>query len=511
MGPLQYKEYGKVTQIKGCIVTVTGLDNCISGQLVHFGYGTEGIIIGFDADEAQVLLVKEKKALKTGDKAELTLEPFNTPVGKNFIGRIVNPLGEPLDDLGPIVPDDYFPIFPDCPSVMDRGGVEDTLETGIKIVDAMLPIGKGQRQLVLGDKMTGKTTICTDTILNQKGKGIICIYCCIGKSRSALERVINLFKENNTFDYTIIVAAIAGTSPGQQYLVPYVGCSLGEYFMRSGGHVFVAFDDFTKHAWAYREMSLLLGRAPGRESYPGDVFYLHSQMIERAAQLSQELGGGSMTFFPIVEILEGDLTGYISTNLVSMTDGQIYLNAALFGEGFKPAIDLGLSVSRIGNKAQWKAMTKICKALKLSYLQYREMLKLSRLKAGGSKTDGVSDEMRGGELLSKLLMQPQNAPLDMEEEILIFYGLNKKHIYELDNDQVTTLMGGIYGFAKEKYPELLKEIRDKKKIEDSMENKLDMLYSEYIDILMKEKQEKEPEGEEEETVEEGASGEEGES
>ena len=490
MPQLQYKEYGTVTKISGCIIKAVGLENCINGQLVSFGYGTEGIIIGFDEEETQILLVRQNRDLKTGEKAIMTLEPFNTPVGDCFIGRVVNPLGESLDNLGPIVPETYFPIFGDCPSVMDRGSITNTLETGIKIVDAMIPIGKGMRQLVLGDKMTGKTTVCTDVILNQKGKGVICIYVAIGKSKTAMDRLVQLFKENGVFEYSIVVAAIAGTSPGQQYLAPYVACSLGEFFMKRGEHVFVAFDDFTKHAWAYRELSLLLGRPPGRESYPGDVFYLHSRMIERAAQCSEELGGGSMTFFPIIELLEGDLTGYVSTNLVSMTDGQVYLNASLFGEGFKPAIDIGLSVSRIGNKAQWKGMTKLCKALKLAYLQYREILKVSRLKAGGKGEEGA-DEMKAGELLAVLLKQPQDEPLDMVEEILLFYGLAKKRVFELDDNQMKSLMERFFDVAKEKIPEVIKEIEEAKDFTEEHEGKIDEVYKDFIVVLEKEKMEAE--------------------
>jgi len=502
MTPLQYKEFGSVTSIKGCIVTVTGLDNCINGQLVRFGYGTEGIIIGFDEHETQILLIRQKENLATGDKAVMTLEPFNTPVGKNFVGRVINPLGEPLDNKGPLIPDEYYPIFADSPSVMDRAPVANTLETGIKILDSMIPIGKGQRQLILGDKMTGKTTIGTDIILNQKGKDIVCIYCCIGKAKTAMTKVVDIFKMHDAFEYSMVVAAIAGTSPGQQYLVPYVGCSIGEYFMRKGGHVLIVFDDFTRHAWAYRELSLLLGRPPGRESYPGDVFYLHSRMIERAAQLSDELGGGSMTFFPIIELLEGDFAGYVPTNLVSMTDGQIYLSTPLFGEGFKPAIDIGLSVSRIGSKVQWPAMKKLAKSLRLEYLQYRELLMVSRLKAGGAKTEEGANEMKGGELLAKLLTQERDKPFDMAQEVILFYGLSKKLIYELDDKRIMRLKGEIGKFAVEKYPDLVKKISEEKDLTEDIVKKLDEFYKEYTDILHKEQIE--DEGELEDELEEGA-------
>ncbi|MDD5071016.1 MAG: F0F1 ATP synthase subunit alpha [Candidatus Omnitrophica bacterium] len=491
MPKLNYKEYGTVQKIRGCIVTMTGLDNCINGQLVQFGYGTEGIIIGFDADEAQILLVKENSVLRTGDKGEMTMEPFETPVGDNFIGRVVNVLGEPLDDLGPLKISGYASIFPESPSVLQRVLVKETVETGIKIVDMMIPIGRGQRQLILGDKMTGKTTIGTDIILNQKGKGVKCIYCCIGKAKTALNRVINLFKANDVFDYTIVVAALAGTSPGQQYLAPYVSCSLGEYFMRQGGHVVVVFDDFTKHAWAYREISLLLDRPPGRESYPGDIFYLHSRMIERAAKLSPELGSGSMTFFPIIELLEGDLTGYVSTNLVSMTDGQIYLSQSLFGEGFKPAIDIGLSVSRIGSKVQWKASKKLAGSLRLEYLQFREMLKVSRLKASGSKSEESMQQQKGGEILSELLKQDKDSPVAMVDELILFYGLAKKLVYDLDKRQIQKMIKGVCGYCREHYPDIVNKLNEKHDLDDDIENQLKAMYSDYIKVLEREKMEEE--------------------
>jgi len=486
MAALQYKEYGVVRKIKGCIVTVTGFENCINGQVVRFGFGTEGVIIGFNPEESQILMVKQKDAIKTGDRAVMTLEPFNTPVGKEFVGRIVNVLGEPMDNLGTLKPDAYYPIFPSAPSVLEREIVKETVETGIKILDTMIPVGRGQRQLILGDKMTGKTTIGTDIILSQKGKGVICIYCAIGKGNAALDRVVNLFKAKDAFEYTIIVAAMAGASPGQQYLAPYVSCSLGEYFMKNNGHVIVVFDDFTKHAWAYREISLLLERPPGRESYPGDIFYLHSRMIERAAKFDEAHGGGSMTFFPIVEILEGDLTGYISTNLVSMTDGQIMLSSPLFGEGFKPAVDCGLSVSRIGNKCMWKALKKLSASLRLDYLQYRELLRVSRLKAGGSKTDEAADTMKGGEFLSELLKQDKDSPLNMVEEILIFYGLAKKTIYSLEKKQLPKYQMTIFNYAKEHYPELVQEMARTKDLTPEIEKGIDKLMSEFVGMLEKE-------------------------
>ena len=393
MTELRYTEEGNIRVIRGSIVIVEGFKNCLSGQVVKFGYGTRGIIIGFDEHEAQVLLIRQQEKLKTVDKVVATLEAFETIVGDKFIGRILNPLGEALDGLGPLEYDTKRPIFIDAPSILKRKVLNKTLETGVKVIDTMIPVGFGQRELILGDKMTGKTTICTDTIINQKHTGVICIYCCIGKSQSSLGKVVQLLIDHDCFKYTVIVAATAAAPSGQLYLSPYVACAIGEHYMYQGKNVFVAFDDLTKHAWAYREISLLLGRAPGRDSYPGDIFYLHSKMVERAAYLSDDLGGGSMTHFPIVETLEGDLTGYVQSNLVSMTDGQLYFSTPLFAEGQRPAIDLGLSVSRVGSKVQWSAVKKLSGALRLEYLQYREVLRVSKLKTSG-QSEEAEEQMK---------------------------------------------------------------------------------------------------------------------
>ncbi len=387
MSDLKYKEYGIVKSVSGCIVKVGNFKNCFLGQLVKFGMGTEGIIMGFTLDTAQVLIVKEQEPITPGHEVVATLEAFNMPVGKNTVGRIISPLGDAMDGLGPVQFEEVIPYFNKAPEIMHREGLSRTFETGIKLIDTMLPLGKGQRSLVLGDKMTGKTTVGTDIIMNQKGKNVICIYCGIGKTKSAMGKVVDLFKENDCFDYTVIVLAAASSTPGLQYLAPYAACSIGEYFMYRGADVFVFFDDFTKHAWAYRELSLLMEVPPGRDSYPGDIFYLHSRMIERAAQLDKAHGYGSMTFIPAVELLEGDLTAYVPTNLVSMTDGQLFLNGALFNEGFRPAVDVGMSVSRVGSRVQWKATKAVTKSLRMEFIQFKEILKASKLQAGGASEE----------------------------------------------------------------------------------------------------------------------------
>ena len=469
---LQYTEEGIVKAIRGCIVIVTGFENCINGQLIRFGFGTIGMIVGFNEFESQVLIIKEADKIRTGQIAIASIEPFYTPVGKNFVGRIVNPLGEPLDGLGPIAHDAMAPIFPESPPILDRQPLSKTMETGIKVLDAMIPIGRGQRELILGDKMTGKTTFVTDTIINQRGSGVVCIYCGIGKARASLAKVVQLFKDYNCFDYSMIVSASASSTPGQQYLAPYVACSLGEYFMQRGQDVFIGFDDFTKHAWCYREISLLLGRPPGRDSYPGDIFYLHSKMIERSCYLSKEKGGGSMTFFPIVEILEGDLTAFVPSNLVSMTDGQILLSAQLFGEGQKPALDLGLSVSRVGSKVQWHAIKNLSGPLRLEYLQYRELLRLSKLKTSG-QSEEMKQKLKRGAILTSILRQDKDAPVCQEMQVIIFYAFNKKYMNDLSIDQVDIFQAEGLAYAQKNTPDLVRLLRERKKLDPEIEKMLD--------------------------------------
>ncbi|HLF19091.1 MAG TPA: F0F1 ATP synthase subunit alpha [Candidatus Omnitrophota bacterium] len=496
---LKYTEIGQVKSIRGCIIVVTGFKSCINGQLVHFGFGTMGMIVGFTQEEAQVLILKESTPIKTGDEVRASMEPFLVPVGKNFIGRVVNALCEPFDSLGPIQPEAFNPIWPKAPGILDRQVLKEPLETGTKVLDAMIPIGLGQRQLILGNKSTGKTTFITDTILNQKHTGVVCIYCAIGKARSQLLRAVHLFNKYNAFDYTIVVAAPSSSPPGQQYLAPYVACSLGEYFRDRGGSVFIGFDDYTKHAWCYREISLLLGRAPGRDSYPGDIFYLHSKMIERACRLSDKNGGGSMTFLPIVEILEGDLTGYIPTNLISMTDGQVYLDASLFGEGQKPALDLGLSVSRTGTKVQWSIVKDLSAPLRLEYLQYRELVRISRLRAG-KQPEEVAAKLKSGEILTYLLRQDKNSPVRMEHLILILWGFHKKHLHKLTIEEVKTFEKDIFPFAQERNPELIKIIRQRKKLDDEIEKGLEEVLQAYIKKVKPKAKFKKEDGEEDAIV-----------
>lgn len=464
------KEYGVVSEIKQGIAHVTGLTNCMNGQLVHFDGGSQGTIVGFDNGYELVMIVKEGAKLKPGDKLYSTIESCTVPVGDQFLGRMVNGLGEPVDGLGPIKSDRRQPIFNQSPSVLERTPLKESLETGVKILDMMNPVGKGQRQLILGDRVTGKTTIATDAILNQKGKGVICIYCCIGKAEASLNKVLDLFRENGVMEYAVIVSATAASAVGQQYLAPYVAASLGEYFMERGRDVFVVFDDLTKHAWVYRQMSLLLERSPGRDAYPGDIFYLHSQLVERAGKLRPERGSGSMTFFPIVETVQGDVTGYIPTNIISMTDGQIYVSTPLFTEGFKPAIDIGLSVSRIGSKVQWPAMRKLAGILRLEYIQYKELEKLTRIKAGVSAS--VEKRLQKGKVVAEILKQDKNAPVPVEAQVIILYALANGFMEHLKPDQVAAYQAGLLAKIRAERPELIQELVQKKDLTEQIKEGL---------------------------------------
>ena len=335
-------EVGVIKSVRECIIRASGLPSCINGQIIDLPNGGQGMVLGFTEDEVQILVLTSRGSIRTGDQVYSKGQFLHLPVGEAFLGRVINSLCEPVDMQGEIEYADYYPVFAEAASLMDRVPVKETFETGSLILDAVIPIAKGQRQLLIGDRLTGKTTIAIDEIINQHDKDVICIYCCVGKTQASLTKILNIFREKNVMPYTIVVNGTASATMGEQYLAPYTAAMLGEYFMRKGRDVFIAFDDLTKHAWVYRQISLLLERAPGREAYPGDVFYIHSQLMERAGYLKPELGGGSMTFFPIIEILQGDVTGYISTNLISVTDGQIYFSTGLFNKGVKSFISLSL-------------------------------------------------------------------------------------------------------------------------------------------------------------------------
>jgi len=452
---LKVREHGVVAEVRQDVIRVTGLSNCMYGQLVKIGGYSSAVIVGFDPDYVLALMVHEGSSVKPGDVAETTMDEFRVPVGDGFMGRRVNALGLPADGLGLIRTSKMYPIFGGAPSVLDREPLKDVLQTGIKIVDMMKPIGKGQRMLLIGDRMTGKTSVGVDTIINQKGKNVICIYCCVGKAESALKKVIDVFDAKNAWEYSMVIASTAADPMGQQYLAPYVATSIGEYFLHEKqADVLIVFDDFTKHAWAYRQISLLLERAPGRDAYPGDIFYIHSQLVERACKLKGNRG--SMTHLPIVETLQGDVAGYIPSNIISMTDGQLYFSATLFGESFKPAIDMGLSVSRIGNRVQWPAMRKLSGTLQLEFVRFKELERLTRVKAGVSAE--VERRLKRGRVLEEIFKQDVNAPVSMEDQVLALFALQNGMLNDVDPDRVKEKLERFIRQVHRSRPELMDEL-----------------------------------------------------
>jgi F-type H+-transporting ATPase subunit alpha len=475
-------ELGTIVSVKECIVNVKGLPSCINGQIVDFQQGGKGFVFGFSEDEVQVLILNTKSSLHVGEKIISKGEFLSLPVGEAFLGRIVDSLCEPVDNAGPIEPSGYLPVFAEAPGVMDRVPVKETLETGTLLLDAVIPIAKGQRQLLIGDRLTGKTTVAIDTIINQKERDVICIYCCIGKTSSSLQKILNLFQEKGVMPYTVVVSAVASVSMGEQYLAPYTAAMLGEYFMKKGKDVFLIFDDLTKHAWVYRQISLLFERAPGREAYPGDIFYVHSQLMERAGYLKPELGGGSMSFFPIVEILQGDVTGYISSNLISMTDGQVYFSTALFNKGVRPAIDFGLSVSRIGNKAQWPAMKALSGQLRLEYIQYQELLQMTQLRTTGLSKE-AEDRMKRGQAITQLLIQDRNKPIPMEAEIMYLFALGMGVLDTLSPSDLKRFKEEFIKVVLEAYPDLFNEIRGSQVLNDSSIEKIYDCMNRYFTVV----------------------------
>ena len=387
-------------------------------------------------------------------------------------------MGEPCDSKGKIEPEGEYPIIKEAPDTMDRADTTACLETGTRIIDAVVPISKGQRQLIIGDRMTGKTTIALDAILSQKNNNVICIYCCIGKSFSSLVKAVQLFKQRGALDYTITIASSASTTVGEQYLAPYAACALGEYFFNNGQDVLVVFDDLTKHAWAYRQISLLLERPPGREAYPGDIYYIHSQLLERAGKLNQELGGGSMTFLPIVDTLQGDVTGFIPSNLISITDGQVYLNSSLFAEGFKPAVDFSMSVSIIGSKNQSPILRKLTGSIRLEYTQYKELLRLTKLKSNVSAE--AEHKIHRGEIISEIFTQEKNNPSSIGELIILLYALDKKILDDLDMARVKMFKREIWAYITEHHQDFAEKLKGSKELTQFLTKELDTIIVTYF-------------------------------
>ncbi|MFH1395019.1 MAG: F0F1 ATP synthase subunit alpha [Candidatus Omnitrophota bacterium] len=453
---VEITEVGIITDIKRDVITIKGIPTCVYGELLEFESGDKGIVIEFDEEKVVALLLGSGIDAKVGDKAVSRGELFKVPVTEKFVGRIVNGVAQAVDGKGPIRSTQYNSVFKDAVPIMDRVPITESLKTGIKIIDTMVSVGKGQRELIIGDRQTGKTTIAIDSVMNQKDENVICIYCWIGGSYTSMVKIIESLDNKGALGHTIVVAAPASASSTEQYLAPYTACALGEYFVDRKKDVLVIFDNLTKHAWIYRQISLLLNRSPGREAYPGDIFYVHSQLMERACRMDPNKGG-SMTFLPIADTLQGDITGYIQTNLVSMTDGQIYTSSTLFNEGFRPAVDIGLSVSRIGSKVQSSALKEVSVKLRLEYAQFKELQKLTKMRAKISTE--IAKKISRGQTLSEILIQPANAPVSEIEEILVFYAFDIGVLDPFGKKEILNFERNILKFIEKNYPELLGDIK----------------------------------------------------
>ena len=467
---LQASETGIIVLVGDGIAKVSGLDNCMSGELVELSNGSFGMAQNLEEDTVSVIILGSDAGIKEGDTVKRTGKVVSVPVGEKLIGRVVNALGAPIDGKGAIEAEDYRPIEMPAPGIIDRKHVSQPLQTGIKAIDSMIPIGRGQRELIIGDRQTGKTTIATDTILNQKGKNVICIYVAIGQKRSTVAGIVENLTAGGAMDYTIVVSATASELAPMQYIAPYAGCAMGEHFMHQGKDVLIVYDDLSKHAVAYRAISLLIRRPPGREAYPGDVFYLHSRLLERAAQMSDARGGGSLTALPIIETQAGDVSAYIPTNVISITDGQIFLETELFNAGIMPAVNPGISVSRVGGDAQIKAMKKVAGSLKLLYSQYRELQSFAQF---GSDLDAdTKARLALGERIVAVLKQKNNAPKEVAQQVCIIYAVTKGYLNKLKLEQVPEFEKRLEEFMDTRYEHVLQTIRSSGKLEPDTEEAL---------------------------------------
>ena len=464
------RETGEVIYVGDGIATIYGIDHAMYGEIVVFDNGVKGMVQDIRQNEIGVILFGRDHGIHEGTKVVRTKKKAGIPVGEGFIGRIINALGEPIDGKGDIKEEDYRPIENEAPGIVDRKSVDTPLETGILSIDSMFPIGRGQRELIIGDRQTGKTAIAIDTIINQKGQNVKCIYVAIGQKASTVASIVNELEEFGAMSYTTVVAATASELAPLQYIAPYSGCAIGEEWMENGQDVLIVYDDLSKHAAAYRTLSLLLKRAPGREAYPGDVFYLHSRLLERAARLSDKLGGGSLTALPIIETQAGDVSAYIPTNVISITDGQIYLETEMFNAGFRPAINAGLSVSRVGGSAQIKAMKKIAAPIRVELAQYRELAAFAQF---GSELDAsTAEQLAQGARIKEILKQPQYKPMPVEKQIIIIYAATKKYLLDIEVEDILRFEQELFDFIDTKYPEIPEEIAAKKVMDDELEAKL---------------------------------------
>jgi F-type H+-transporting ATPase subunit alpha len=476
-------ETGSVISVGDGIARIYGLENVMAGELIEFKGGVSGIALNLEEDQVGAVLLGDYSGIKEGDEVRRTGRIMSVPVGEAMVGRVVNALGQPIDGKGPIEAKAYNPIERLAPGVVDRQPVKEPLQTGLKAIDAMIPIGRGQRELVIGDRQTGKTTVALDTIINQKGGDVICIYVAIGQKRSTVAQVVKTLETYGAMDYTIVVAATASDPSPMQYIAPYAGCAMGEYFRDSKRHALCVYDDLSKHAAAYREISLLLRRPPGREAFPGDVFYLHSRLLERAAKLNNELGGGSLTALPFIETQAGDVSAYIPTNVISITDGQIYLESDLFNANIRPAINVGISVSRVGGNAQIKAMRQVAGSLRLDLAQYRALAAFAQL---GSDLDKASaQQLTRGSRMVEILKQGQYSPLPVEKQVLIIYAGTIGALDDLPVEQCRPFEMGLYQFVENAHPGILNGIREKKALDDALKNEMNAAIQEFKEQFVK--------------------------
>ena len=474
---VKMESMGTILSVGDGIARVYGLDDCMAGELLEFPGGELGIALNLEESNVGVVLCGKGKDIKEGDTVKRTNRIASVPVGKGLLGRVVDPLGRPLDGKGPIVSTESRPIEFKAPGVLARQSVKEPLQTGIKAIDGMIPIGRGQRELIIGDRQTGKTAIAIDAIINQKGKDVYCIYVATGQKSSNVLSVVRTLEQHGAMAYTTLVSAPADVAATLQYLSPYTGAAIGEYFLYNGMHALVIYDDLTKHAAAYRELSLLLRRPPGREAFPGDVFYLHSRLLERAAKMREDLKGGSLTALPIIETQAGDVSGYIPTNVISITDGQIYLEGDLFFSGVRPAVNVGLSVSRVGGNAQTKAMKKVAGQLRLDLAQYRELAAFAQF--GSDMDKSTRDQLTRGARLVEILKQGQYTPFSVAQQVSIIYVANKGILDEVPLEKVQAFEKGFHKYLAEKYPDVTNEIEKTKDLSDSLKQRLDKAGNEY--------------------------------
>ena len=467
---LEVSDVGTVIQVADGIARIHGLEKAMQGELLEFPGEVYGMVLNLEEDNVGAVLLGDSRNVNEGDTVKTTGRVVEVPVGDALTGRVVNALGQPIDGKGPIVTDKYRKIERVASGVITRKSVSVPLQTGIKAIDAMVPIGRGQRELIIGDRQTGKTAIAIDTIINQKGQGVHCIYVAIGQKASTVASIVKTLEEYGAMAYTTVVASTASELAPLQYIAPYSGCAIGEEWMENGGDVLVVYDDLSKHAAAYRTLSLLLKRAPGREAYPGDVFYLHSRLLERAARMSDEYGGGSLTALPIIETQAGDVSAYIPTNVISITDGQIYLETEMFNSGFRPAINAGISVSRVGGSAQIKAIKKIAAPIRTELAQYRELASFSQF---GSELDAdTKEKLAQGERIMEMLKQPQYKPMPVEYQVIIIYAVTKKYVIDIPVDKILDFQEGLFEFIDTKYPQIPESIKETKELTEENEKLL---------------------------------------